>query len=135
MTIFFSIFDQGLSFLEKMRPTPDYSCWYKYSDDVYEPSEDTFIFLDGIDSQLESKKLVSGLAVEIGCGSGLVSVSFSKWVNCPVVSIDINKTAAKCARSRFFQDHPARRFLGENLVTKVRWGMDNSSSQDFFCQI
>ena len=32
-----------------MRPTPDYSAWYDYTDSVYEPSEDSFVFLDGIE--------------------------------------------------------------------------------------
>ena len=35
-----------------MKETPDYSCWYKFSDSVYEPSEDTFVFLDGIEKEL-----------------------------------------------------------------------------------
>jgi hypothetical protein len=52
-----------------MRPTPDYSCWYKYNDDVYEPSEDTFVFLDGLEMELESTlSQKPGLALEIGYG-------------------------------------------------------------------
>ena len=40
-----------------MRPTPDYSAWYDYTDSVYEPSEDSFVFLDGIEKELEDKCL------------------------------------------------------------------------------
>lgn len=79
-----------------MRPTPDYSCWYKHNNFVYEPSEDTFIFLDGIECEIDSNTLCPGAALEIGCGSGLISVSFSKWLKCPVVSIDVNTVATSC---------------------------------------
>ncbi|CAG5082265.1 Oidioi.mRNA.OKI2018_I69.PAR.g10079.t2.cds [Oikopleura dioica] len=55
-----------------MRPTPDYSAWYDYTDSVYEPSEDSFVFLDGIEKELQDKCLEKpGLAVEIGSGSGV----------------------------------------------------------------
>jgi hypothetical protein len=40
-----------------MRPTPDYSAWYDYTDSVYEPSEDSFVFLDGIEKEIEEKLL------------------------------------------------------------------------------
>jgi len=40
-----------------MRPTPDYSAWYEYTDSVYEPSEDSFVFLDGIEKEIENKFL------------------------------------------------------------------------------
>merc|ERR1712130_566370 len=78
-----------------MLPTPDYSCWYRMTDTVYEPSEDTFVFLDGIERELDG--LPAGLGLEIGCGSGLVSVAFSKWLKCPVIASDINVSAAECA--------------------------------------
>ena len=40
-----------------MLPTPDYSAWYDYTDSVYEPSEDSFVFLDGIEKELQDKCL------------------------------------------------------------------------------
>lgn len=41
-------------------------------DTVYEPAEDTFVFLDGLESEI-SQHLVKGLVCEIGCGNGLGS--------------------------------------------------------------
>ena len=37
----------------RMLETPSYKCWYKYSETVYEPSEDTFVFLDGIEQEIK----------------------------------------------------------------------------------
>ena len=41
-------------------------------DTVYEPAEDTFVFLDGLEKEI-SQDLVKGLVCEIGCGNGLGS--------------------------------------------------------------
>ena len=81
--------------------TPNYSCWYSYKDSVYEPSEDSFIFLDGLADEITNNKLSSQnnfgqIAMELGSGSGIVSTSFSKWTNIPIISIDINQNATAC---------------------------------------
>ena len=44
----------------------------KIRDTVYEPAEDTFVFLDGLEKEI-SQHLVKGLVCEIGCGNGLGS--------------------------------------------------------------
>ena len=79
-----------------MKPTPDYKAWYNYSDSVYEPSEDTFVFLDGL--EVESERRSFGLCVELGTGSGLVSAAVEKWTKSAVIGIDINQQAAQCTR-------------------------------------
>ena len=66
-------------------------------DDVYEPAEDTFVFLDGLEKELKDGKLASHkLAVEIGSGNGLVSAAWEKWSGSSVISVDINPRAAQC---------------------------------------
>jgi release factor glutamine methyltransferase len=80
-----------------MRPTPDYSAWYDYTDSVYEPSEDSFVFLDGIEKEIEEKLLEKpGLAVEIGSGSGVISCAFASWTRSFVLALDINELCSEC---------------------------------------
>ncbi|KAI9144669.1 N(6)-adenine-specific DNA methyltransferase 1 [Paraphysoderma sedebokerense] len=58
-----------------MLPTPDLSHFSsKDYDNVYEPAEDTFLFLDAIESELDIlRKLKPRIVLEIGSGSGTVS--------------------------------------------------------------
>lgn len=57
-----------------MLPTPYVSCDY---DKVYEPSEDSFLLLDALESDLAwlNKRFTARvpLTVEVGCGSGIIS--------------------------------------------------------------
>jgi len=82
-----------------MLETPDYSCWYKYSDHVYEPAEDTFIFLDGLEKEIKNGVIdKAGFGVELGCGSGLVSTALKKWTGVEILLIDINPKATECSQ-------------------------------------
>ena len=82
-----------------MLETPDYSCWYRYSDDVYEPAEDTFIFLDGLEEEIKKGVIhKTGFGVELGCGSGLVSTALKKWTGLEILLIDINPKAIECSQ-------------------------------------
>lgn len=58
---------------------------------VYCPSDDTFLLIDALD-------IVPGdRAVEIGCGSGLVSLHLAK-AGAVVTAVDVNYEAAICAK-------------------------------------
>ena len=86
-------------------PLPIFYDFYDPSKDfqnVYEPSEDSFLLIDSLDKELEeikfdkNKKITS---VELGCGNGLVSccyLSKLKELNIKLINhfcIDINKDA------------------------------------------
>lgn len=59
---------------------------------VYEPSEDSFLLAAYASS-------LSGRALEIGCGSGIVSISAAKANPAnAVLGVDINPAAVECAR-------------------------------------
>ena len=82
-----------------MLETPDYSCWYKYSDHVYEPAEDTFIFLDGLEKEIKNGVIdKTGFGIELGCGSGLVSTALKKWTGMEILLLDINPKATECSQ-------------------------------------
>lgn len=84
-----------------MLKTPDYSHLSKnYSDDVYEPAEDTFLLLDALEAEMQFLQDVRPLVcLEIGTGSGLVITSLSTIVGKGAIYLacDVNPKAANCA--------------------------------------
>lgn len=63
----------------------------KERDDVYPPSEDSILLIESLDVR-EGERVL-----EIGCGSGVVSIHCAKN-GCSVVSVDINPSAVKCTK-------------------------------------
>ena len=64
---------------------------YVECDEVYQPAEDTFLLMDNLEVEHGSKVL------EIGCGSGIVSIKASKKAE-SVTAVDINPHAIRCTR-------------------------------------
>lgn len=60
-------------------------------DDVYPPSEDSILLIESLDVHPGERVL------EIGCGSGVVSIHCAKN-GCSVRAVDINRSAVECAR-------------------------------------
>uniref|UniRef100_A0A1I8J9L8 Methyltransferase HEMK2 n=1 Tax=Macrostomum lignano TaxID=282301 RepID=A0A1I8J9L8_9PLAT len=75
---------------------------------VYPASEDSFLFLDCLDSQADylRQKLKPSVSVEIGCGSGVISAHLVQHVlsdssgvsgsSCACLCTDLNPAAALC---------------------------------------
>lgn len=64
-------------------------------DEVYEPSEDTFLLLDALESELEWLKTQKpSVIVEVGSGSGVIITALSNAladsVHCIATDININ---------------------------------------------
>ena len=85
-----------------MLPTPTYNRLRKskLKELVYEPSEDTFLFLDALEHELKYlNNLKPLISLEIGSGSGIVSTFLAKNLQqAKYLAIDINENA--CAASR-----------------------------------
>jgi release factor glutamine methyltransferase len=66
-----------------------------FHENVYEPSEDTFLFIDTI---LKNTSLFKNKTIlEMGCGSGIISIilsKFAKEINC----VDINQDAIELTK-------------------------------------
>jgi release factor glutamine methyltransferase len=61
-------------------------------DSVYCPSDDTFMLIDSLE-------VVPGeRALEVGCGSGLISLHLAK-AGATVTAVDVNQEAALCAKA------------------------------------
>jgi len=70
---------------------------------VYEPAEDTFLFMDALEKELDDIKSASpGLIFELGCGSGCVSAFLATNLPGPAyIASDINPHAIDAARRTF----------------------------------
>ena len=60
-------------------------------DDVYPPSDDSILLIESLDVRPGEKIL------EIGCGSGVVSIHCAKN-GCDVTAVDINPSAVECTK-------------------------------------
>lgn len=79
-------------------PTPLYDHVYNY-DDVYEPAEDTFVFLDALEADIEIiRKQKPELVLEVGSGSGLVTTFIAKIIGkcASYFCTDRNPSASIC---------------------------------------
>ncbi len=63
-------------------------------ENVYEPSEDSFLLADVALSEIKGYEKI----LELGCGSGLISAVIKKNTKASIIGIDINPYAAKCTR-------------------------------------
>ncbi|KAM3718233.1 eRF1 methyltransferase catalytic subunit [Dirofilaria immitis] len=67
-----------------MHPTPLYHITDDQKDNVYEPAEDTFLLLDALEKDKKSlEELKPNVIVEIGSGSGIVSVFCQHLLHVP----------------------------------------------------
>ena len=65
-------------------------------EDVYEPSDDTYLLLDAF----EKIDIDPGFIVlEVGCGTGIVSIALSCWA-ASVVACDINPHAVDICKKK-----------------------------------
>lgn len=93
--------------------------------DVYEPREDTFLFLDALESELNFiKNLKPTTVVEIGCGSGVVITAISKALknNCASFSTDINIQACYATLHTSLLNDVYVECLNMNLLTGFKNG-------------
>lgn len=85
-----------------MLATPDWRL-EDLGEDVYEPSEDTFLLLDALEAELP--RLVGGnaprLVVELGSGAGLVIAAVSRALQggAHCVAVDINHAACRATQA------------------------------------
>ena len=80
--------------------TPIYSHWKEYSNDVYEPAEDTFLLLDALEADINLiTKIRPTVCLEVGVGSGIVLTSLASLLGSSglYLATDWNQSAAICS--------------------------------------
>ncbi|MCX9025554.1 MAG: class I SAM-dependent methyltransferase [Candidatus Methanoperedens sp.] len=66
----------------------------KYTDSVYEPSEDSFLLAEAALSEIKGSERI----LEVGCGSGIISAVIKANTTAKITGIDINPHAAACTK-------------------------------------
>lgn len=112
-----------------MLTTPDYSHFSQADYDIiYEPSEDTFLFLDALESDIHSLNdhVRPEVIVEIGSGSGLVINFLAMHLNNSneklFIATDINQNACRATQRTSEKNSPGRviQVINCDLVTPLR---------------
>jgi release factor glutamine methyltransferase len=86
-------------------------------EDVYPPREDTYLLIECIEPGTGQRVL------EIGCGSGLVSLHCAK-VGAMVVAVDINEKAIDCTRANLHRNHLQAQLYRSDLFSNVEGRFD-----------
>ncbi|KAG0060452.1 U2 small nuclear RNA auxiliary factor 2 [Linnemannia elongata] len=105
-----------------MLPTPDLShLKRKDYEFVYEPAEDTFLFLDAFEDEVNFlKELQPTISLEIGSGSGCVTAFVGKILgesNCLKYCTDINPKAARATQGTAKQNQLSVDIIETHLVS------------------
>lgn len=104
--------------------TPKYNL--KNYTNVYEPSEDTFLFLDALESELNYivNKKPTAIA-EIGSGSGVVITALANLLksNCAYFATDINHEACLATNHTSHLNNVAVECINMNLLGRFRNGV------------
>lgn len=84
---------------------------------VYEPSDDSFMLADAVNG-------IQGRVLEIGCGSGFVSLVCSRSAK-SVLGVDINPEAVTCSQQNALRNNITNvKFIRSNLFSKVKGKFD-----------
>lgn len=103
--------------------TPNYDHLSKFPS-VYEPSEDTFLFLDALEQELPFiKSLNATFIVEIGSGSGVNITALGKClgdVSAVKLAVDINMAACEATKLTAQVNHVTIDVFNMNLLNCFR---------------
>ncbi|XP_014248740.1 hemK methyltransferase family member 2 isoform X1 [Cimex lectularius] len=102
-------------------PTPLWNL-NEFTDEVYEPREDTFLLMDALETDLNLiKKSNAMVALEIGSGSGVVITSLSLAVpNLYCLALDINPKACVATKNTAALNKTQVDVIRSDLVKSLR---------------
>ncbi len=87
-----------------------------FCSEVYEPAEDTFLLIDALENE---KWIGTESALEVGCGTGIVSIFLCKKVK-EVFSLDINMRAVSCTKQNMANNNVSNSHVfSSNLFSAI----------------
>nr|CDS29286.1 hemK methyltransferase family [Hymenolepis microstoma] len=109
-----------------LTPTPSTDCLNRHEfSSVYSPAEDSFLFLDALESDVDfiRNRLKPTLSIEVGSGSGIISAFLSKLLGrtCAYLCIDVSFQAC-LATKQVFTDNNVKLLdsICANLFSSLR---------------
>lgn len=90
-------------------------------DSVYEPSDDTFLLIDVIKKEIDCTEKPDVL--EIGCGTGIISILLSKS-GCNVVASDISDDAIELTKTNAKINNAKLKVVKSNLLESIKGRFD-----------
>ncbi|KAI9236309.1 MAG: S-adenosyl-L-methionine-dependent methyltransferase [Podila humilis] len=107
-----------------MLPTPDLSHLKRQDYEfIYEPAEDTFLFLDAFEDEVPYlKELNPAISLEVGSGSGCVTAFVGKILgesNCLKLCTDINPKAARATQGTAKQNQLSVDIIETHLTNGI----------------
>ncbi len=112
------LFGSELRELEKSFPCSSLEIKIKIKNGVYPPREDSFLLLR------ETLKLPKGSLLELGCGTGLISIFYERCFKSKVVGVDVNKRAVSNARENSFLNNSKASFYFSDLFSRINESFD-----------
>ncbi|VDN95945.1 unnamed protein product [Rodentolepis nana] len=93
-----------------LTPTPSTDCLSRREfSSVYPPAEDSFLFLDALESDVDfiRNRLKPALSIEVGSGSGIISAFLSKILGraCTYLCIDVSFQACLATKEVFNENN------------------------------
>lgn len=104
--------------------TPKYNL--KGFPDVYEPSEDTFLFLDALESEINFIKSIKPTVIaEIGSGSGVVITALASVLkgSCVYFATDVNRQACLASLETSRLNNCGVECVNTNLLDSFKGGL------------
>ena len=99
-----------------------YGLTFKVNSSVLIPRQETELLVDKVLEYIETNKLENPNILEIGTGSGCISVAVASKINCKIDAIDISKSALNTAQDNSSNNPGAGRinFLQKDILTDYK---------------
>lgn len=94
-----------------------YNCIISVNENVLIPRFETELFVEKVIQKLTKLKLENPNIIDLGCGSGCISISIKKHIPCNMNAVDISESAIELAKENAKRNHTKITFFKEDITT------------------